>query len=161
MSVSPCPRGGGSRCPVCRAEEVTRLHSSECPEGDDLFIYGCAGSLLLCCWAGFSLVVVSGMGGGGSSLWSVGFLLLWLFLLSRGSRAQARKLWCTGLVACRSSRTRVQIGGIELVSPALTGGFLTMGPPGKPADQDLSSSPPGDCQRQKRSWAGRVPQVPG
>ena len=75
------------------------LHSSEHPGGDDLFICSCAGSLLLCCCAGFSLVAVSGVGGGGSSLRSVGFSLLWFFLLSRGSGAQARKLWCTGLVA--------------------------------------------------------------
>ena len=80
---------------------ITHLHSPEHPGGDDLFIYDCAGSLLLCCCAGFSLGVLSGVGRGGSSPQSVGFSLLWPFLLSRGSRARVRMLWCSGLVALR------------------------------------------------------------
>ena len=46
-----------------------------------------------------------------------------------GSRAQAQRLWCMGLVALW------QVGssgpGLEPVSPALAGGFLTTVPPGK------------------------------
>ena len=54
-----------------------------------------------------------------------GLQQLWL----SGSRAQAQQLWCTGLVVPRhvvSSRP-----GIEPMSPALAGGFLTTVPPGK------------------------------
>ena len=46
--------------------------------------------------------------------------------------AQAQQLWLTGLVAPRhvgSSRP-----GLEPVSPALAGGFLTTAPPGKPGN---------------------------
>ena len=42
-----------------------------------LSIFGCAGS----CCAGFSLVVVSG---GYSSLWCLGFSLLWLLVVEHG-----------------------------------------------------------------------------
>ena len=61
---------------------------------------------------------------------------LWL----ESSRAQAQQLWHTGLVAPRSCGTRAQLlrsmwdlpgPGLEPVSPALAGGFLTTAPPGK------------------------------
>ena len=89
---------------------------------------------------GLSLVVVSG---GYSSLRCAGFLLRWLLLWSTGSR-------CTGFSSCgtwalehglSSCGARAQLlrgmwdlpgPGLEPVSPALAGGFLTTAPPGKP-----------------------------
>ena len=50
---------------------------------------------------------------------------LWLW----GSRAQAQKLWCTGLVF--RGMWDLPGPGIELVSSELVGRFLTTGPPGK------------------------------
>ena len=47
-----------------------------------------------------------------------------------GPRAQAQQLWRTGLVALRV--WDLPRPGLEPVSPALAGGFLTTGPPGKP-----------------------------
>ena len=107
-----------------------------------LFIYlifGCVGSSLL--RVGFLLLVASG---GYSSLRCVGFSLRWLLLLrSPGFR-------CTGFSSCgtralehrlSSCGARAQLlrgmwdlprPGIEPVSPALAGGFLTIAPPGKP-----------------------------
>ena len=90
---------------------------------------------------GLSLVAVSG---GYSSLRCAGFSSQWLLLLwstgSRvcrlqqlwltGSRVQARQLWHTGLVAPRHSGSSGP--GLEPVSPALAGRFLTTAPPGKP-----------------------------
>jgi len=53
------------------------------------------------------------------------------YLWHSGSRARAQKLWLTGLVApqgmCNLPRP-----GMEPVSPALPGRFLTTGPPGSP-----------------------------
>ena len=88
-----------------------------------------------------SLVAVSG---GYSSLRCVGFSLRWLLLLrstgsrhagfSRcGSRALEHRLssyWRTGLAAPRM--WDLPGPGLEPVSPALAGGFLTTAPPGKP-----------------------------
>ena len=97
------------------------------------------------CWVfiaacGLSLVVTSG---GYSSLWCAGFSLQWLLLLwSTGSR-------CAGFSSCGSrvlKRRLSSLGtqaqmlcgmwdlpgpGLEPVSPALAGGFLTTVPPGK------------------------------
>ena len=67
-----------------------------------LFIYGCAGSLLLC---RLSLVAVIGSY---SSLWRAGFSLQLLH----------------GMQDLPGS-------GIKPMSPVLVGGFLTTGPPGK------------------------------
>ena len=47
-----------------------------------------------------------------------------------GSRAQAQQLWRTGFVAPRHAG--LPGPGLEPVSPALAGGFLTTLPPGKP-----------------------------
>ena len=77
---------------------------------------------------GLSLVAVSG---GYSLLRCVGFSLWWLLLLwSTGSR-------CAGFSSC-GTRAQLLCGmwdlpgpGLEPVSPALTGGFLTTTPPGK------------------------------
>ena len=102
-----------------------------------LFIYfGCPGSSLPC---GFSLVVA---GRGSASLWCAGFslqrlLLLWSTgsgvqtsivargLQSTGSGAVAQGLGCS-VVACGIFPDQKEPG-----SPALAGGFLTTGPPGK------------------------------
>ena len=93
------------------------------------------------CWVfiaarGLSLVAVSG---GYSSLRCAGFSLWWLLLLqsmgssSCGTRAPERRLSSCG------ARAELLHGvwdlpgpGLEPVSPALTGGFLTTAPPGKP-----------------------------
>ena len=110
-----------------------------------LFIFGCVGSLWLC--AGFLM----GLSRGYSLLRWAGFSLRWLLLLrstgSRhmgfsscgtraqqlwlvGSRAQAQQLWRTGLVACGT--WDLPRPGLELVFPALAGGFLTTVSSGKP-----------------------------
>ena len=77
---------------------------------------------------GLSLVVVSG---GYSSLWWAGFSLQWLLLLqSMGSR-------CTGFSSCGTWAQLLRGmwdlpgSGLEPVSPALAGRFLTTAPPGK------------------------------
>ena len=73
---------------------------------------------------GLSLVVASG---GYSLLPCLGFSLQWLLLLwSTGSRHAGSVVvahWLRCFVAC----------GIEPVSPALAGGFLTTVPTGKPS----------------------------
>ena len=51
---------------------------------------------------------------------------LWLW----GSRAQAQKLWCTGLAS--HGMWDLPGSGIELASPALVGRFFTTEPSGKP-----------------------------
>ena len=92
-----------------------------------LFIFGCAGSSLLC--MGFSLVSANG---DYSLLRCAGFSLRWLLLLrSTGSRH-------TGFSSC-STQAQLLRGmwdlprpGLEPMSPALAGGFLTTVPPGKP-----------------------------
>ena len=76
---------------------------------------------------GLSLVAASR---GYSLLRCAGFSLRWLLLLwLTGSRAQAQQLWRTGLVAPR--HVDLPGPGLELVSPALAGVFLTTVPPGK------------------------------
>ena len=103
-----------------------------------LFIFGCFGSSLL--GAGFSLVVASS---GYSLLWCTGFSLQRL-LLSRstgsrrvgfsscGSRAIERRLSSCGARAqLLHSMWDLPRPGIEPVSPALAGGFLTTEPLGK------------------------------
>ena len=98
-----------------------------------------------CTWAlvaahGLSLVAVSR---GHSSLRCVGFSLRWLLSLRRtgsrrvgfsscGSRALERRLSSCGtraLLLC--GMWDLPGPGIESVSPALAGGFLTTAPPGK------------------------------
>ena len=114
------------------------------------FIYSFYNFLFLLCWIfvavrGLSLVVVSG---GYSSLQCAGLSLQWLLLLwSTGAWALvvvAHRLSSCGLWAleCRLSScgARAQLlrsmwdlpgPGLEPVSPALAGGFLTTVPPGK------------------------------
>ena len=98
-----------------------------------VLIFGCVGSSLL--RTGFSLVAESR---GYSSLQCAGLSLRWLLLLqSTGSRClgfstcgtRAQQLWLGGLITPRhvgSSRP-----GLEPISPALAGRFLTTAPPGK------------------------------
>ena len=110
------------------------------------FIYGCVGSSLL---RGLSLVAASG---GYPSLRCAGFSLRWLLLLqSTGSRHAGFSscgTWASVVVArgalehrLSSCGTRAWLlhglwdlpgPGLEPVSPALAGGFLTTAPPGKP-----------------------------
>ena len=103
-----------------------------------LFIFDCAGSLLLHTgflwsqYAGFSLLWLllwqntasRGMGFGSCGIWAKQLQLM-------GSRALAQQLWYTGLVATQLwGLPRVEI---QFVSPALIGEFLATGPPGKPS----------------------------
>ena len=99
------------------------------------FIYLCLRWVFVAA-RGLSLVATSG---GYSSLWCTGFLLWWLLLLqSTGSRptgfsscsTRAQQLWHTGLVVPHGVRDLPR-PGLEPVSPALAGGFLTTVPPGK------------------------------
>ena len=89
---------------------------------------------------GLSLVVASG---GYSLLWCAGFSLRWLLLLqstgsrhagfsSCGSRALEHRLSSCGAQAQLPRGMWDLPGpGLEPVSPALAGGFLTTAPPGK------------------------------
>ena len=89
---------------------------------------------------GLSLVAASG---GYSSLWCMGFSLRWLLLLrstgsrhmgfsSCGTQALERRLSSCGTRASLlHSMWDVPGPGLEAVSPALAGGFLTTAPPGK------------------------------
>ena len=89
---------------------------------------------------GLSLVAVSG---GYSSLWCAGFSLRWLLLLQSMSSRHAGFSSCDlralehRLSSCGSralllrSMQYLPRPGIESVSPALAGGFLTTAPPGK------------------------------
>ena len=123
----------------------------------DLFVFGCAGSSLLhglslvvsggCCllwYTAFSLhrlsLVVSG---GCSLLWYTGFSLRWPLLLCgigckragcNSCRSQAVEC---GLCSC-GTRAKLPHGiwgltrsVMKPMSPALAGGFLATGPPGK------------------------------
>ena len=86
-------------------------------------------SLLQC--AGFSLSWLlllwsTGSRSAGFSSCGTWFQQLWLV----GSRAQAQYLWCTGLVAPRM--WDLPRPGLEPVSLALAGKFLTTAQPGKP-----------------------------
>ena len=110
-----------------------------------LFIFGCVGSSLL--RAGLSLVAASG---GSSSLLCTGFSLRWLLLLqSMALGAQASVVAARGLSSCGSQALERRLSscgaqaqllrgmwdlpgpGLEPVSPALAGGFLTTAQPGK------------------------------
>ena len=91
----------------------------------NLFIFGCVWVFVAVC--GLSLVAVSG---GYSLLQCAGFSLRWLLLLwSTGSR-------CAGFSSCGAQLLcgmwDLPGPGIEPVSPALAGGFLTTVPPRKP-----------------------------
>ena len=94
------------------------------------FLSGCAGSLLL---PRLSLVVTS------RSYSRVG---LYQLLTVLASLVAELGLWSTGLVVvvlslrCTSNLLR---SGIEPVSPALAGVFLTPGPPGKSSSHGLFS----------------------
>ena len=86
------------------------------------------------CWVfvaayGFSLVAASM---GYSLLWCVGFSLQWLLLLqSTGSRLAGSVVTVHGLSLLRGMWD-IPGPGLEPVSPALAGRFLTTAPPGKP-----------------------------
>ena len=102
-------------------------------------IFGCVRSLLL--HAGFLLIVASG---DYSLLQCAGFSLRWLLLLrSTGSRLMGFSSYGAWALECRlgSCGVRAQLlhgmwdlpgPGLEPVSPALAGGFLTTAPLGKP-----------------------------
>ena len=98
-----------------------------------LFIYGCAGSLLLC-------GLFSGAANGGSSLVAVqGSSLQWLlFWGTQVSVLAARGLGRCVLSSCGHRlrcphRMRDPPGpGMDAMSPALARGFFTPEPPGKP-----------------------------
>ena len=96
---------------------------------------------------GLSLVVASG---GYSLLWCAGFSLQWLLLLwSTGSRRAGSVVEACGLSSCGSRALKHRLSscstrawllrgvwdlpgpGLEPMSPALAGGFLTTEPPGK------------------------------
>ena len=78
---------------------------------------------------GLSLVAASG---GFSSLWCVGFSLRWLLLLwSTGSR-RAGFCSCGARALLLRGMWDLPGPGLEPVSLALAGGFLTTVPPGKP-----------------------------
>ena len=95
----------------------------------------------LCCCTGFSLVVVSR---GYSLLQCVGFLLWWSLLLwSTGCRSEGFSRCSTWALQHRlnSCGARAYLipsiwdlpgPGMETVSPALSGRFVTTKPPGKP-----------------------------
>ena len=105
---------------------------------------------------GLSLVVASG---GYSSVWCAGLSLRWLLLLrstrsrhagfsscSAGSVVVARGLQSAGSVvvahglSCSSGMWDLPGPGLEPVSPALAGGFLTTAPSGKPQEMVLTVS---------------------
>ena len=78
---------------------------------------------------GLSLVAASR---GYSSLWCTGFSLSWLLLLlNMGSRCSGFSSVAHGL-SCSAACGNLPGPGLEPVSPALAGGFLTTVPPGKP-----------------------------
>ena len=102
---------------------------------------------LRCCAWTFLLAV----SGGYSLLWCAGFSLQWLLLLqSTASRCSGSVVVARGLSSCgswapehrlSSCGTRASLlhgmwdlpgPGLEPMSPALAGGFLTAAPPGKP-----------------------------
>ena len=112
----------------------------------NLFIFACARLGLHCCtWAFCSC--------GQGLLWlqGEGFFLQWLLIAEHGLGAQAAAVVACALSGC-SLQTLQSAGsvvvarklscpmacgifprpGIERVSPAFQGGFLTTGPPGKP-----------------------------
>ena len=108
------------------------------------FFFGCIRYLFFSFWLrlvfvatlGLSLVAASG---GYSSLQCMGFSLRWLLLLQSTGCRHAGSV----VVACRLSSCGAWASllrgmwdppgpGLEPVSPALAGGFLTTVPPGKP-----------------------------
>ena len=95
---------------------------------------------LHCCTRGLCLFTVSG---GYSSLRCTGFSLPWLLLLwstgsrpesfsSCGSQALERRLSCGARAELLRGMWSLPGPGLEPVSPALAGGFLTTALPGKP-----------------------------
>ena len=106
--------------------------------------FGCAGSLLL--HVGFP------------QLWQVGATLRCSVQPSYGSNFYYCGAQALGHVGFRSGGTRAQLlqdswdfpgSGIEPVSPALQGGFLTTGPPGKPLLFSCESLPLAQSLRRK------------
>ena len=104
--------------------------------------------LFVCFWLRWVLVAARGLSlvaasGGYSSLRCAGFSLRWLLLLrSTGSRRVGFSSCGSRALECRRSScgSRAQLlrgmwdlpgRGLESVSPALAGGFLTTAPPGK------------------------------
>ena len=109
----------------------------------------------LCCCSGFSVVAASG---GSSWLQYMGFSLQWLLLLkSTGFSScgvQGEQLWLPGSRAQAQylrycSMWNIPGPGIKLMSPAVVGGFLTTGPPGKSRRRLL---------QRKGSWEGYTKQ---
>ena len=91
-----------------------------------LFIFGFAGSWWLC--ADFT-------GCGEQGLWCSGFSLQWLLLSwSTGCQCTDSVVMAHGPSHCKAwgrSMWDLPGPGIKFMSPALAGGFLTTGPPGK------------------------------
>ena len=83
---------------------------------------------LHCCTQAFFFLVVAS--GGYSLIWCAGFSLRWLLLLrNTGSRRTGSVVVAHGL-SC-STACGIFPDGIEPLSPALAGRFLTTAPPGK------------------------------
>ena len=108
------------------------------------FFFGCAGSSLLSglfsgcskqgllSGCGVQASHCSGFSCGARALGLAGFSSCGtkpLQLRLAGCRAQAQQLWCTGLLC---GMWELLVSGIEFVSPALAGRFLSTVPPGKP-----------------------------
>ena len=91
---------------------------------------------LRCCLQFFSGCGERGLLSAALELWCSGLSLQGLLLRSTGSRAQAQQLWCMGSVlaalglSCSEACGNLVPPGIEPVSLALQGGFLTTGLPG-------------------------------
>ena len=127
--------------------------SDEINMDHEYFLFMCVCMYLWLRWlfvaaCGLSLVVASGVY---SSSRCAGFSLRWLLLLwSTGSRAAGFSSCGLRALECRLSScgTRAQLlcgmwdlpgPGLEPVSPALAGGFLTTEPPGKSWTTNINS----------------------
>ena len=88
-------------------------------------IYLFLAALGLHCYMG--LLALVAVGGGYSSVAVCGLLIaVASHVALPGFRAQPQQLWCTDLVAPQN------VGSSQTMSSALTGGFFTTEPPGKP-----------------------------
>ena len=96
-----------------------------------LFAFGCAGSLLLrvgSIWLwGYSSLQSTGVSLHGCPCW-------------RAQELESRLSSCGGLASLSCSMWNRPQPGMEPVSPALTAGFITPGPPGKSAMRFLQAT---------------------